>query len=44
MKVTDIIKEVLELLRETKDKESKYHLVMAHNELMKVYENENKSK
>lgn len=36
-KINTAIKLVLELLRETNDKENKYHLVQAHNELMKVY-------
>ena len=39
-KLKDEIKLILEMLRETDDKENKYHLVQAHNELMKVFENE----
>jgi len=36
-KLNEAIKLVLEMLRESNDKENKYHLVRAHNELMEVY-------
>lgn len=36
-KLNEAIKLVLELLRSSNDKENKYHLVKAHNELMEVY-------
>jgi len=42
-KLNKVLKLVLELLRESENKENKYHLVRAHNELMGVYLNENKN-
>ena len=36
--IKKLIKEILELLRDpTLDKEAKYHLTVAHNELMKIF-------
>ena len=36
-KLNEAIKLILEMLRASDDVENKYHLVCAHNELMKVY-------
>ena len=36
-KLNEAIKLVLEMLRADPDKENKYHLACAHNELMKVF-------
>lgn len=35
-KLNEALKLILQLLRETEDKENKYYLVQAHNYLMKV--------
>jgi len=37
MTVKEMINELLEMIRAEPDKENKYHLVQAHNELMKVF-------
>lgn len=42
-KLNEVIKMVLELLRETDDKQNKYYLVQAHNYLMKVMLDEKQS-
>lgn len=41
MTVKELIKEILEMLRAEPDIENKYHLVMAHNELMQVVVKDN---
>lgn len=38
MTLKEVIAEILEMIRVEKDPENKYHLVLAHNELMKVFE------
>jgi len=39
--IKKIIKDILKLIHDpTLSDEAKYHLILAHNELMKVYEND----